>query len=82
MSNHDLGVVNGHTLELRPGPGTTAPLIAKAVPLPPASPVTTATLPWAATNGDTARARRKILENILVFGGSEGVRWLEYTKRT
>jgi hypothetical protein len=33
------------TLELGPAPGTTPPLMAMAVPLPPASPVTTATLP-------------------------------------
>lgn len=52
-----------------PAPGITPPWIPRAVELPPASPVATAILPWAATRGEAARAMRKILENILADFG-------------
>lgn len=53
------------TLELLPVRGTTAPLIPRAVPLPPASPVTRSILPWAYARGMAARANMKVLESIL-----------------
>lgn len=69
-------VVSGSVTLFLPAPGITAPWIPRAVELPPASPVATAILPWAATRGEAARATRKILENILaVVGGLVGVEW-------
>jgi hypothetical protein len=58
-------VVSGSVTLFLPAPGITPPWIPRAVEFPPASPVATAILPWAATRGEAARAKRKILENIL-----------------
>ncbi len=48
-----------HTLELRPAPGTTPPLMASAVPLPPASPADHGDLSVGSNEGAATRAKRK-----------------------
>lgn len=59
-------VVNRLTFLLGPVRGTTPPWLARAVPLPPRLPVRTTGLPWAATRGAAARAKRRVLETILI----------------
>jgi hypothetical protein len=54
-------VVSTYVSYFGPGPETTPPLMPRAVPLPPRSPVTTATLPWAEMRDTTARARMRVL---------------------
>ena len=52
-------VVSSSIFELEPAPGTTAPLILSAVPFPLRSLATTATFPWAETNGLARMAAMK-----------------------
>jgi hypothetical protein len=45
--------------------GTTPPRMPRAVPLPPALPVTTVILPWADTEVTRVRAERRMMYNML-----------------
>ena len=60
-------------MELGPVLGTTPPRIPRAVPLPPALPVTTVTFPWADTRDAKVRARMKMLGSMVT--GRMGQRW-------
>src|SRR3569833_1615914 len=74
-------VVSGSVTLLRPAPGMMPPWMPRAVPLPPASPVATAILLWAATRGEAARTAVKTVEKLgicilragcVVFAGASG----------
>lgn len=70
-------VVSDSVAAFLPKRGTTPPLMPRAVPLPPALPVTTWTLPWALTRPVAERARTRMdLANIFeewIFGSTKEI---------